>query len=814
MALEEEKKSRAVVPAQRMTEDHGEMDFVVSQPEEKLSARDQLNIIRHNFLIVLVAGAIGAGWQYNEQRHMVPMYLSTATIRFNDMRSNLTSGVGSAATSQGAWVVDPIKSELELLRSSATAEDAVDRGKLQFAEVAPIGAVSWIDSIDAVAVQGSDTLRVTFGDSSVSAALGKDTATAAYGTKLVVGPVSFVVPLRPSSPTAVFVVYPRDATKSRVRGGITFARRTDTDVSDVSFTDGDPYFTPRALNAVTQAFQALNIRSAQEAARARRRFIESQLRETDSVLETQRAQLSAFQTSEATFNSRDQMSSQQTSLATIRIRREELNSDKQVYVTLLTKARTAQRSGDLDAMKSLISAPGIAGNPAIAQTYSQFVGLRSALDSLTTGPYPSAASNPDVQRINAMMRGTSNRLIGEVESMLETIDARIAALDGLIASGTTRVSSLPKTAAEESRLQQQAETTQRMADQLREEQQKAGISEVAEVGQVQLIDVARGQGSLINSPQRSKTLVAGLFGLAVGVMLTLLLDRLDMSIRRMSDVERLLHLPTLGAVPELTGAKPKARRLRFPSIRLSDVQTNERRRWGTSRVKLLPVSKINPSSPAFESFRALRTSLIFSNAVHSLKSIVVTSAAAGDGKSTVSTNLAAAFAQQGMRVVIVDCDLRRGRLHAGFGVSRSPGLTELMVGAVTFENAIRPTEVDNLFVLSAGKLPPNPSEILGSDAARAIFARLVSSFDLVIMDTPPVLAATDAAILGSIADGVVLVVRMGVTDRRAARRSLDRLQAVGSRVLGTVLNDPQEILGHSEDYYYYQYRYSTLPAAS
>jgi len=229
------------------------MDFVVSQPEEKLSARDQFNIIRHNFLIVLVAGAIGVGWQYNQQRDMVPMYLSTATIRFNDMRSNLTSGVGSAATSQGAWVVDPIKSELELLRSSATAEDAVDRGKLQFAEVAPIGAVSWIDSIDAAAVQGSDTLRVTFGDSSVSAALGKDRATAAYGTKLIVGPVSFVVPFRPPSPAAVFVVYPRDATKSRVSGGITFARRTDTDVSDVSFTDGDPYFTPRECYPATDS---------------------------------------------------------------------------------------------------------------------------------------------------------------------------------------------------------------------------------------------------------------------------------------------------------------------------------------------------------------------------------------------------------------------------------------------------------------------------------------------------------------------------------------------------------------------------------
>ncbi len=305
-----------------------------------------------------------------------------------------------------------------------------------------------------------------------------------------------------------------------------------------------------------------------------------------------------------------------------------------------------------------------------------------------------------------------------------------------------------------------------------------------------------------------------MLGLALGVGLTLLLDSFDTSLRRISDAERILRLPILGAIPEMSGRKPKTKRLRMPSVRLSDVQANLHRSVSHEEKRSVPIKYVNPSLPAFESFRALRTSLLFSNAVQSLKSIVVTSAAAGDGKSTTSTNLAAAFAQQGIRVLVVDCDLRRGRLHAAFQVPRSPGLTEVIVGACTIAEAVHETQVPNFYLLTAGKQPPNPTELLGSEPVRKILMQLQVEYDLVIIDTPPVLAAADAAVLSAIVDGSILVVRVGVTDRRAAKRSLERLQVVGGRVLGTVLNDPQEILGTSEDYYYYQYRYAEKKAAS
>jgi capsular exopolysaccharide synthesis family protein len=451
----------------------------------------------------------------------------------------------------------------------------------------------------------------------------------------------------------------------------------------------------------------------------------------------------------------------------------------------------------------------------VLQVYNEYVKLRSSRDSMTTGPSASAATNPDLQRLDGLITSSSRQLLSAVKSQIEAIDARIAALDGLSSRSAAEVSALPQTEAEEARLMQDMDGTQKMTDQLREEQQRARISEVAQVGQVQIIDLARGPGAPINGGDSRKVIFAALLGLALGVGLTLLLDSFDTSLRRISDAERILRLPILGAIPELSGAKPKKRRLRLPSVRLSDVQANQSRPAEPAETKRsVPIKYVNPSTPAFESFRALRTSLIFSNAVKSLRSIVVTSAAAGDGKSTTSTNLAAAFAQQGMRVLVIDCDLRRGRLHAAFHVPRSPGLTEVIVGASTVAEAVHETEVPNMFLLTAGKQPPNPTELLGSEPVRNILMQLMTEYDLLIIDTPPVLAAADAAVLSAIVDGSIMVVRVGVTDRRAAKRSLERLQVVGGRVLGTVLNDPQEILGTSEDYYYYQYRYADKKVAS
>jgi capsular exopolysaccharide synthesis family protein len=167
--------------------------------------------------------------------------------------------------------------------------------------------------------------------------------------------------------------------------------------------------------------------------------------------------------------------------------------------------------------------------------------------------------------------------------------------------------------------------------------------------------------------------------------------------------------------------------------------------------------------------------------------------------------MAVSFAQQGMRVLIVDCDLRRSRLHKMFSIPREPGLTEFVLGQLDQDAVIRETGVTGLYVLPSGQLPPNPSELLGGQKMRVGLAKLSEAFDLVVLDTPPLLAASDAAILATLADGVVMVVRAGVTEIEAGQQAIQQLASVGARVVGAVLNDPDSKVRKYGGYYKYEY---------
>ncbi|MEO5589239.1 MAG: polysaccharide biosynthesis tyrosine autokinase [Gemmatimonadaceae bacterium] len=784
----------AVTPVLGANGDGGD-EFAVERQETEQSLRDRLQVVRrYIFLILAVAGVVAGvrAWQLSK---MVPVYLAQSTIRFSDSRSNLTAGVGINDPSRmSSYYIDALKSQMALLSSRAVTEEAVDTGKLQLREVTTSGAINFISALDASRVQKTDTLRLSFEEVAVAARYGSVTAAAPYGSSLAVGALAFTVASRPPGVRAAsFVAIPRDEAINSLQEEVRPSIRKETDVADISFRSTDPVFAQRAVNAVTLSFQTMNFRSSQQGAKARRQFIESQLRKTDSVLSFQRGQLSDFRSSAQTYSSKDKISAEQQSLAAIEMRRAELQADRQVFQSLLARAMNARSGESSSGLRALISAPGIAANPVIAQLYSQFADLVRSRDSLTTGPFPAAPSSPDLQRLNALIRSTSDDLINAVKSQIEGLDARIASLTSMSQKSAAQVSALPRSEAEESRLLQDVEGTQRMVQQLQEEEQRARISEVAQGGQVEIVDVARLPEVPLNQGRSRQLVLAGIFGLMLGMGLAFLLDGMNSSLRRFEEVERIFQLPTLAVIPNLDGQKALgSRAMRLPGR--SRHTAGNGSNAGTNLVK--------PETPAFEAFRALRTSLIFSDAVRSLKTIVVTSAAPGDGKSTMTANLAAAFAQQGMRVLAVDCDFRRGRLHKYFGFSRSPGLTNMVLGECGLEDAVRETSIPNLFVLSSGANPPNSTELLGSDAVRQILLRLISEYDVVILDSPPILATADAAILSSIADGVVMVVRMGETDRDAARRALQRLEIVGARILGTIINDPDNVLGSSEEYYY------------
>jgi polysaccharide biosynthesis transport protein len=287
-----------------------------------------------------------------------------------------------------------------------------------------------------------------------------------------------------------------------------------------------------------------------------------------------------------------------------------------------------------------------------------------------------------------------------------------------------------------------------------------------------------------SSPNVKVSLALGLFlAMALGIGLAFLLEYLDNTFTRPEQVEQNLGLTFLGAVPSL-------------DAELYAKQNGD----GRSLIALE-----GGRSSAAEAYRALRTSILLSSADVQPQVLLITSPGKGEGKTSTAANLATVMAQAGNRVVLIDCDLRKPRAHKVFGVNREPGVSNFLVSKEPTPGAfIQKSAQPNLEVIACGPIPPNPSELLGSKRMQLLLTYLRDNYDLVILDTPPVLAATDAAVLTPLVDGCVLVVRAGETRREMAQRAVKLLSDLNARMTGVVLN---EISLGKNGYYYYDYYY-------
>jgi len=217
------------------------------------------------------------------------------------------------------------------------------------------------------------------------------------------------------------------------------------------------------------------------------------------------------------------------------------------------------------------------------------------------------------------------------------------------------------------------------------------------------------------------------------------------------------------------------------------------------------VSHVNPKSPVAEAYRILRTNIQFSSPDRELKIILITSSRTDEGKSTTVANLAVTMAQSNMRVLLIDCDLRKPVIHRTFGLVNIKGLTNVLVEGIDYNAVINVTEVENLDIITSGPKPPNPAELLGSKKMEEFLYSVRQNYDIVIVDTPPVLPVTDAAVLCQYADGVVLVAGYGLATYDAVLQAKANLEKVNARILGVVLNGVP--VTRNGGYYYYYYYY-------
>ena len=311
-------------------------------------------------------------------------------------------------------------------------------------------------------------------------------------------------------------------------------------------------------------------------------------------------------------------------------------------------------------------------------------------------------------------------------------------------------------------------------------------------GNVSTVEEARTPRAPIGPPRMRNIIIAFLLSLGVGVGLAFLLDYLDDTLKSVEDVDRHLHLPTLALIP----APREARRF------LGRSSGPEPDPGGNTALALID----DVRSPVAEAYRHLRTSLLLSSAGQPPKTILVTSSQPSEGKTTTVVNIATMLAQTGADVLVLDCDLRRPRVHAHFGLPNTRGVTNYLSGDSNVSELVQSYDkLPNLKVISSGPVPPNAAELLGSDEMRKLLYVLAENFTHIVIDSPPAISFTDASILSTMVDGVMLVVHGGRSSRSVVRRAKQQLQDVGAHIFGIVLNN---VKMEGTDYYYYSGYYS------
>jgi capsular exopolysaccharide synthesis family protein len=756
--------------------------------EYTLTFQDIVAAVRRRWWVVAAVALIVFGigtWRTMRQPRV---FRATATVRFQIPPAPI-----AGMQSQGSrdFRVDPMQSEQELIRSQNVSERVVQKLGLRL-RPGPTARISRSDlfathpSVDSSARPGAYMLHLDdggYGLRSRGAVLGR----AVYGDSLFAAGLRLYLVERPRSAgrDVPLVVTTLGSAAAEVRGNITTRVRPQTDIIEISYQGGDPVLVRDIANAIAVAYAEFSSEAQRMTARAKSEFIARSVAEQEQRLGERQNALKAFKEEYQTPDVASEQTALSTQIQKYESERRTALTERSVYEALTGKLVEADTIDD--ELRRLVGTDAVANNKLVADLYQQWFLLLDKRDELLTVG-GRTDRHPDVQAIDTRIARTKNELRNASRVYLEGLNSRLKSLAQTIAELRQQSERYPTLEAQQIKLQADVRTMQKMYDDLQSQLQLAQIAESAEGGSVRPIDWAVTPEFAVLPLRRRAMTLAGIIGLLLGVGLAVGLDKLDKSVRSAEEIAERMDVPVLGTIPVIRMAK----------------RENPEPTDAMSRL----VSHIDPRSPVAEAYRSLRTNLAFARAAQRLHTIVLTSPGPADGKSTTTANLAITFAQQGQRTLVVDADLRRSVLDKTFGVARAPGLTDVIVGTTSLAEAVKASHIPNLSVLPSGQHPPNPSELLGSTAMQGVLAEVKEMFDVVLFDSPPLLAVTDAAILSTMVDGTLVVVRMGATAREAVRRAVNQLRAVRGRLLGAVLNDVDFRKGsaYSEyGYYYYSY---------
>ncbi len=768
-----------------------------------LNFREVLTILRRNAWLMVLTTAIGTGIALYVASQEVPEYRGRATLRMEDARRALAGQFDGGYVDWVMWRTNPLLTESVILKENREVGAAVVERLGLRVQIRSEG-FTWNSLTDvSVALDAeADSLTLHFLKDGFAAVGSTDRVESAYGVPIELEGVRFTVPAQPAVRQASLRVVSTNAAIASVLDPLKASARENTNLMDLDYRTTDARLAQLVVNAVAEEFQAYNFNRHRQISVQRRAFIEEQIRQMGSLLGDAYRAVSDFRRDRQMYGQLTDPSERQSSLHALSARRDELISQRETTQALIEAARFKADDSE-DWLWSVMTAPGVNSNPIVAGLFSEIEGYRGEREQAVAGEWGTWSEHPDVQRLDGLIATAEARLLEALNHHVGGLDAQISALDGIHARNLENIQEVADAEMEETWLQHEISTIRNIVDQLRAEYQRARISEAVEMPQFVIMNLQAGQGSPLGTQERQTVMLGILLGFLLGGGGALARETLNTSIRRRDEIEAIFGVPGLGVIPRLDKVTAGSDR-GFLGI--------SGRKSGSGHSRSLDlVTTGDLLSSGSEAYRVLRTNLIFSHAVRRLKTLLVTSPSPAEGKSTTAANLAVAIAQQGMRVALIDCDLRRARLHTLFGMTKHPGLTEFLIRSHSLNEVMQETSVPGLYLIPSGAMPPNPSDLLGIDLMRELLEKLPQKFDFVILDSPPLLTASDATILGLQVDGTLLVVRAGKTERGTAQHAMHQLTTVGGRVVGVVLNDPDQKV--AESYYYYNSYYYSSPAS-